>query len=219
MEHMLHPRPGYPFALELEHRVLALRAGAPRADDGDERRHRRMSVRRRRAPVPDDRDTDRRHRGPAGARRTRCSTRTSALSVGAAPVEGTEYDFREGATDRVDEARPRGSPISSATGTGSPASSCAIPNATEGSRSWVDETYPYLMLFTGDPLPDVKRRSLAVEPMTCPPNAFRTGETLILLEPGASSPASGASRRPRAPDRLPCSPVSARDIALGTRQH
>jgi aldose 1-epimerase len=51
---------------------------------------------------------------------------------------------------------------------------------------WVDESYPYLMLFTGDPLPDVHRRSLAVEPMTCPPNAFRTGEALIRLEPGAS---------------------------------
>jgi aldose 1-epimerase len=51
---------------------------------------------------------------------------------------------------------------------------------------WVDESYPYLMLFTGDPLPDVRRRSLAVEPMTCPPNAFRTGEALIRLEPGAS---------------------------------
>ena len=33
------------------------------------------------------------------------------------------------------------------------------------------------MLFTGDPLPDVNRRSLAVEPMTCPPNAFRSGES------------------------------------------
>jgi aldose 1-epimerase len=42
------------------------------------------------------------------------------------------------------------------------------------------------MLFTGDPLPDVNRRSLAVEPMTCPPNAFRTGEGLIRLEPGGS---------------------------------
>ena len=40
------------------------------------------------------------------------------------------------------------------------------------------------MLFTGDPLPDVDRRSLAVEPMTCPPNAFRSGEALISLEPG-----------------------------------
>jgi aldose 1-epimerase len=44
------------------------------------------------------------------------------------------------------------------------------------------------MLFTGDPLPDIGlgRRSLAVEPMTCPPNAFRTGEALIRLKPGSS---------------------------------
>ena len=49
---------------------------------------------------------------------------------------------------------------------------------------WFDEAYGYLQLFTGDPLPDVARRSLAVEPMTCPPNAFRTGEGLIRLEPG-----------------------------------
>ena len=41
------------------------------------------------------------------------------------------------------------------------------------------------MLFTGD-RPDVERRALAVEPMTCPPNAFRSGESLVLLEPGGS---------------------------------
>lgn len=51
---------------------------------------------------------------------------------------------------------------------------------------WVDGAYPYLMVFTGDPLPDVARRSVAVEPMTCPPNAFRTGEALVRLEPGES---------------------------------
>jgi galactose mutarotase-like enzyme len=51
---------------------------------------------------------------------------------------------------------------------------------------WVDESYPYLMLFSGDPLPDVHRRSLAIEPMTCPPNAFRTGDALIVLQPGSS---------------------------------
>ena len=63
--------------------------------------------------------------------------------------------------------------------------------ATHGTRTegaavelWVDETYPYLMVFTGDPLPDVDRRSLAVEPMTCPPNAFNSGEKLTVLEPG-----------------------------------
>jgi aldose 1-epimerase len=42
------------------------------------------------------------------------------------------------------------------------------------------------MLFTGDPLPGFAGRSMGVEPMTCPPNAFRTGQALIALEPGAS---------------------------------
>ena len=51
---------------------------------------------------------------------------------------------------------------------------------------WADESYRYVMVFTGDPLPDVARRSLAVEPMTCPPNAFQTGEDVIALEPGRS---------------------------------
>ncbi len=51
---------------------------------------------------------------------------------------------------------------------------------------WVDEAYAYLMVFTGDPLPDVNRRSVAIEPMTCPPNAFRTGDRVIRLEPGES---------------------------------
>jgi aldose 1-epimerase len=55
---------------------------------------------------------------------------------------------------------------------------------------WMDEAYSYLMVFTGDPLPDVARRSLAVEPMTCPPNAFRSGEGLIVLDPGDASTGS-----------------------------
>jgi aldose 1-epimerase len=48
---------------------------------------------------------------------------------------------------------------------------------------WADESWPYVQLFTGD-LPDVQRRGFAVEPMTCPPNAFNTGEGLIRLDPG-----------------------------------
>jgi aldose 1-epimerase len=55
---------------------------------------------------------------------------------------------------------------------------------------WVDESYRYLMLFTGDDLPDVARRSIAVEPMTCPPNAYRSGEDLVRLEPGESHASS-----------------------------
>ena len=49
---------------------------------------------------------------------------------------------------------------------------------------WADVAWRHVQLFTGDLLADVDRRSFAVEPMTCPPNAFRTGEDLIRLEPG-----------------------------------
>jgi aldose 1-epimerase len=48
---------------------------------------------------------------------------------------------------------------------------------------WADEAWPWQQVFTGD-LPDIARRGLAVEPMTCPPHAFRTGEGVIRLEPG-----------------------------------
>ncbi|GAA3783582.1 hypothetical protein GCM10022206_23600 [Streptomyces chiangmaiensis] len=51
---------------------------------------------------------------------------------------------------------------------------------------WADETCPYLEIFTGDTLPyaDRRRTGLGVEPMTCAPNAFNSGEGLITLGPG-----------------------------------
>ena len=53
---------------------------------------------------------------------------------------------------------------------------------------WIDGRYAYLQLYTGDTLSDPaeRRRGLAVEPMTCAPNAFRSGDGLIRLEPGAA---------------------------------
>lgn len=50
---------------------------------------------------------------------------------------------------------------------------------------WLDDSYRWLQVFTGDQLDEVarRRRSLAIEPMTCPPNAFQTGEDLIVLQP------------------------------------
>jgi aldose 1-epimerase len=52
---------------------------------------------------------------------------------------------------------------------------------------WAGEGYDWLQVFTGDGL-DVehRRRALAVEPMTCAPNAFATGSGLLVIEPGAS---------------------------------
>lgn len=51
---------------------------------------------------------------------------------------------------------------------------------------WMDERYPFYMLFTGDTLPEERRRrrSIGVEPMTCAPNAFASGDGLVTLAPG-----------------------------------
>jgi aldose 1-epimerase len=52
---------------------------------------------------------------------------------------------------------------------------------------WAGEGYRWLQVFTGDTLgEDRRRKSVAVEPMTCPPNAFVTGDDLIVLSPGES---------------------------------
>jgi aldose 1-epimerase len=56
-----------------------------------------------------------------------------------------------------------------------------------GGRSvtvWMDETWPYVQVFTGDTLsPQERRRSIAVEPLTCPANAFNSGDGLRVLDP------------------------------------
>ncbi len=52
---------------------------------------------------------------------------------------------------------------------------------------WADAAaYQWLQVFTGDSLPRASRRvsGIAVEPMTCPPDAFNSGDGLIVLEPG-----------------------------------
>jgi aldose 1-epimerase len=47
--------------------------------------------------------------------------------------------------------------------------------------------YDYVMVYTGDTLPNkLKRKAVAIEPMTMAPNAFNTGHGLLLLEPGES---------------------------------
>lgn len=52
---------------------------------------------------------------------------------------------------------------------------------------WVDGSYAFIEVYTGDTLaPDRRRLGLGAEPMSCPPNAFQTGELVHRLEPGAS---------------------------------
>ena len=60
------------------------------------------------------------------------------------------------------------------------------PGGATGAELWVDRGFPYLMVYTGDTLPELqrRRRAVAIEPMTCPPNALRTGKDVVDLQPG-----------------------------------
>ncbi|EQD50212.1 aldose-1-epimerase, partial [mine drainage metagenome] len=61
-----------------------------------------------------------------------------------------------------------------------------LSNDTDSKTTlWMDESYQYLQLYSGDTLPDAKRRrhSIAIEPMSAPPDAFNSGVDLIKLEP------------------------------------
>jgi aldose 1-epimerase len=53
---------------------------------------------------------------------------------------------------------------------------------------WMDASYGFVALSTGDslPEPDRRRHGLGVEPMTAAPNAFRTGDGLATVAPGGS---------------------------------
>jgi aldose 1-epimerase len=107
------------------------------------------------------------------------------LPIGSKAVDGSGYDFRQ--------SRQIGSTVLDHAFTDLQRDENGIawvklrdPDSGIQVSLWVDDSYPYLMLFSGDPLANVSRRSLAVEPMTCPPNAFRTGLSLIRLESGSS---------------------------------
>ncbi len=49
---------------------------------------------------------------------------------------------------------------------------------------WADSSFQAWQVCTGDFVAAIQRRAVAVEPMTCIADAFRTGENLIRLAPG-----------------------------------
>jgi len=58
-----------------------------------------------------------------------------------------------------------------------------------------DDACPWVQIHTADqPVPARNRLGLAVEPMTCPPDAFNSRTDLIVLQPGESSSASWTIR-------------------------
>jgi aldose 1-epimerase len=107
------------------------------------------------------------------------------IPTGRAPVDGTDFDFR--APRRIGNTRMDTAFTDLARGGDGRATVTLRDPATDDTVSmWCDEHFGYLMVFTGDALPDAHRRrtGLAVEPMTCAPDAFRTGDGLLVLEPG-----------------------------------
>jgi aldose 1-epimerase len=51
---------------------------------------------------------------------------------------------------------------------------------------WMDGAFHHVTVYTGETVqpPERRRHGLAVEPMTCPPNALNTGDDLLVLAPG-----------------------------------
>jgi aldose 1-epimerase len=188
MEYTLHPQPGYPFslALSIEYALSerGLRVTSTATNIGREAcpygsgAHPYLTVG---TPTVDTV----RLRAPG---RTMLRVDTRGIPVGVTPVEGTEYDFRQprviGST-KLDNAYTD----LERDADGLARVQLQHPNGGPTVSVWLDASYRYLQLFTGDSQPSVNRRSLAVESMTCSPNAFRTGEGLLVLEPGQSTTA------------------------------
>lgn len=104
------------------------------------------------------------------------------------PVSGTEYDFTEHRTLR---GVVMDSPFSALDV--DPDGRCRHElRAPDGATTtlWTSRAFGWLQVFTADP--DLGKaypgrgRALAMEPMTCPPNAFDSGIDEIVLKPGAA---------------------------------
>jgi aldose 1-epimerase len=184
---MLHPQPGYAWLLEVGVRYTLDEHGL--TVDADATNHSSET-----APfgigfhpyvtVGTERIDDAHLTVPAGEHLV---ADDRGLPTGRHAVIGSDLDFMAarplGAT-RLDTAF-----TSLARGPDDLATASLVhPEGGRTVRVWVDSAFPYLMVYTGDTLEPAERRraGIAIEPMTCPPNAFRTGVDLIELEPGAT---------------------------------
>jgi len=117
--------------------------------------------------------------------RTRLLVDEHLVPTGRADVRDTELDFRTG-------RRIAGTSLDTAftdLDRGADGRSEVLlrdPETDQGVALWMDAGHRWVQLFTGDALPANARQSLAVEPMTAPPNAFRSGEDLVVLAPAGS---------------------------------
>ncbi len=109
------------------------------------------------------------------------------LPVGQETVAGSEVDFRVArpvGPTRVDTAFAQLARDEA----GIARVELRHPEIERGVEIWMDRSFAYVMAYTGDTVtsPERRRRALALEPMTCPPDALRSGTDLITLDPGAT---------------------------------
>ncbi len=126
--------------------------------------------------------------------RSRILADARLLPIGAVKVAGTEYDYTE--------PRRIGDAVLDTTfgdleyaADGGSAVTIAAPGGGRSVTVWADGNFRWWQVFSGDTLHGERfRRSVAIEPMTCPPDAFRSGRDLLVLEPGRSWRASWGVR-------------------------
>jgi len=114
------------------------------------------------------------------------------------PVEGTEFDFvNPRAIGKVEINACYVQPLRDADGR----LRVSLQNADSGEAVvvWMDESFDYVVLYSGDVLPEGhRRRALAIEPMTCASDAFNRHEWgLVSLAPGEETRGNwGVTDRP-----------------------
>jgi aldose 1-epimerase len=122
--------------------------------------------------------------------RNRLLVDSRLLPIGAAKVAGTRYDFTEPKRIGAGVLDTAFGDVERDAGGGSRVELSTV----DGQHSvsvWADERFGWWQVFTSDTLAgDRLRRSIAIEPMTCPPDAFRSGRDLTVLEPGQTWRAS-----------------------------
>lgn len=109
---------------------------------------------------------------------------------GLAGIVGTDRDFRRPrslAGLEVDHAFTGLSPDAD----GLVAARVRSDDGTGAEMTWDPASLPWVQVHTADlPPPEPSRAGLAVEPMTCPPDAFNSGVDLRVLRPGESTAAA-----------------------------
>lgn len=100
-------------------------------------------------------------------------------------VEGTALDFRRpreiGSTEiNMDFTDLERDPDGLARVT------MTLPESGRRLTVWMDGSFRHATVYTGETVQPATRRrqGLAIEPMSCPPNVFNSGEDLIVLQPG-----------------------------------